>query len=94
MSENTRYLEINPDFNTWVKSLPAKNWALYDISSARIGWEAAVKSQRASDKLRLDDEAKEVKDDVPEVSSGGPTYYVQHPDGSHSIADPQPRLIL
>lgn len=35
--------EENPDFRAWVKSLPDTYWARYDLSAARIGWEAACK---------------------------------------------------
>ncbi len=31
----------NPDFEAWVASLPDTYWARYDLSAARIGWEAA-----------------------------------------------------
>lgn len=31
----------NPDFRAWVDSLPPTYWARYDLSAARIGWEAA-----------------------------------------------------
>ncbi len=30
----------NPEFRTWVDSLPPTYWARYDLSAARIGWEA------------------------------------------------------
>jgi hypothetical protein len=33
----------NPDFRAWVDSLPPAYWARYDLSAARIGWEAASK---------------------------------------------------
>jgi hypothetical protein len=33
----------NPDFRAWVDSLPPTYWARYDLSAARIGWEAASK---------------------------------------------------
>ena len=31
----------NPEFIAWVASLPATYWTRYDLSAARIGWEAA-----------------------------------------------------
>lgn len=31
----------NPEFDAWVQSLPATYWTRYDLSAARIGWEAA-----------------------------------------------------
>jgi hypothetical protein len=31
----------NPEFDAWVASLPATYWTRYDLSAARIGWEAA-----------------------------------------------------
>lgn len=33
----------NADFRAWVESLPPTYWARYDLSAARIGWEAACK---------------------------------------------------
>lgn len=27
-------------FDEWVKSLPAKHWAKYDLSACKVGWEA------------------------------------------------------
>lgn len=33
----------NADFRAWVNSLPPTYWARYDLSAARIGWEAACK---------------------------------------------------
>ena len=33
----------NPEFRAWVDSLPPTYWARYDLSAARIGWEAAGK---------------------------------------------------
>jgi len=33
----------NEDFRAWVASLPPTYWARYDLSAARIGWEAACK---------------------------------------------------
>lgn len=33
----------NEDFRAWVESLPPTYWARYDLSAARIGWEAASK---------------------------------------------------
>lgn len=35
----------NPEFNAWVESLPPTYWARYDLSAARIGWEAAMKTR-------------------------------------------------
>jgi hypothetical protein len=35
--------ETNEDFRAWVESLPPTYWARYDLSAARIGWEAASK---------------------------------------------------
>jgi hypothetical protein len=35
--------DTNPDFRAWVDSLPPTYWARYDLSAARIGWEAARK---------------------------------------------------
>jgi hypothetical protein len=32
----------NPEFDAWVASLPATYWTRYDLSAARIGWEAAL----------------------------------------------------
>ena len=31
----------NADFRAWVDSLPPSYWSRYDLSAARIGWEAA-----------------------------------------------------
>lgn len=31
----------NAEFRAWVESLPPTYWARYDLSAARIGWEAA-----------------------------------------------------
>jgi hypothetical protein len=31
----------NPEFDAWVASLPPTYWGRYDLSAARIGWEAA-----------------------------------------------------
>ena len=31
----------NPEFDAWVASLPPTYWTRYDLSAARIGWEAA-----------------------------------------------------
>lgn len=36
--------EPSPAFREWVSSLPATYWARYDLSAARIGWEAGRKS--------------------------------------------------
>lgn len=36
-------MDTNPDFREWVHSLPPTYWARYDLSAARIGWEAACK---------------------------------------------------
>ena len=36
-------MDTNPDFRAWVDSLPPTYWARYDLSAARIGWEAACK---------------------------------------------------
>ena len=33
----------NADFRAWVESLPPSYWSRYDLSAARIGWEAASK---------------------------------------------------
>lgn len=33
----------NPQFRAWVDSLPPEYWTRYDLSAARIGWEAARK---------------------------------------------------
>jgi DNA repair exonuclease SbcCD ATPase subunit len=33
----------NPAFRAWAESLPQEYWARYDLSAARIGWEAAWK---------------------------------------------------
>jgi hypothetical protein len=33
----------NADFRAWVDSLPPTYWTRYDLSAARIGWEAAKK---------------------------------------------------
>lgn len=33
----------NADFRAWVDSLPPSYWSRYDLSAARIGWEAACK---------------------------------------------------
>ena len=33
----------NPDFRAWADSLPPTYWSRYDLSAARIGWEAACK---------------------------------------------------
>ena len=35
-------LERNPLFDAWVQSLPPTYWTRYDLSAARIGWEAAM----------------------------------------------------
>lgn len=35
--------DSNPDFRAWADSLPPTYWARYDLSAARIGWEAASK---------------------------------------------------
>ena len=32
---------VNPEFREWVGSLPPTYWSRYDLSAARIGWEAA-----------------------------------------------------
>jgi hypothetical protein len=32
----------NADFRAWVDSLPPTYWTRYDLSAARIGWEAAL----------------------------------------------------
>lgn len=32
----------NPEFRNWVESLCPTYWARYDLSAARIGWEAAI----------------------------------------------------
>ena len=39
-----------PEFRAWVETLPATYWARYDLSAARIGWEAGRKSAQ-SDKI-------------------------------------------
>lgn len=39
----------NPEFRAWVASLPATYWARYDLSAARIGWEAARSFYSGSD---------------------------------------------
>lgn len=33
----------NDEFRAWAESLPKEYWARYDLSAARIGWEAAKK---------------------------------------------------
>ena len=33
----------NLEFEQWVESLPSTYWVRYDISAARVGWEAACK---------------------------------------------------
>ena len=42
-----------PEFRAWVDSLPPTYWARYDLSAARIGWEAARKfySENAKEHL-------------------------------------------
>ena len=32
---------VNPEFREWVRSIPPTYWSRYDLSAARIGWEAA-----------------------------------------------------
>lgn len=34
----------NPEFRAWAESLPATYWVRYDLSAARIGWEAAIQT--------------------------------------------------
>lgn len=38
----------NADFRAWVDSLPPSYWARYDLSAARVGWEAACKFIQAN----------------------------------------------
>lgn len=48
----------SPEFDAWVKSLPPTYWARYDLSAARIGWEAGKKSsERELAEARGDAEA-------------------------------------
>ena len=32
--------DSNPSFDEWKATLPPKSWARYDLSAARLGWEA------------------------------------------------------
>ena len=47
----------NADFRTWVDSLPPSYWARYDLSAARIGWDAACKFIQANANVDLPDTA-------------------------------------
>lgn len=38
----------NPEFDAWVKSQSPTYWARYDLSAARIGWEAAMTKQKGT----------------------------------------------
>ena len=40
----------NADFRAWVESLPPLYWSRYDLSAARIGWEAACENQETKSK--------------------------------------------
>ncbi len=51
-----RALESNPEFEAWAHSLPQAHWARRDISSARLGWEAA-KAVRARNAPECDHNA-------------------------------------
>ncbi|MCE5310482.1 MAG: hypothetical protein LLG20_22825 [Acidobacteriales bacterium] len=55
----------NADFRTWVDSLPPSYWARYDLSAARIGWEAAFKFIQANVK-RMHPYQRERKGNTPE----------------------------
>lgn len=33
-------LEVDPNFEDFVRSLDPKHWARYDLSAVRLGWEA------------------------------------------------------
>lgn len=35
----------NPEFTAWVKTVEPQMWAKFDLSAARIGWEAARRAQ-------------------------------------------------
>jgi hypothetical protein len=37
----------NPEFDEWVAGLPPNYWTRYDLSAARIGWEAAIKHNQS-----------------------------------------------
>ena len=43
----------NAEFRAWVESLPPSYWSRYDLSAARIGWEAASKFILANVKEHL-----------------------------------------
>lgn len=45
----------NPLFDAWVASLPATYWTRYDLSAARIGWEAATNAKPQLTNAALDD---------------------------------------
>ena len=45
----------NEDFRAWVASLPPTYWARYDLSAARIGWEAACKFLENAEVTRRND---------------------------------------
>jgi hypothetical protein len=38
----------NADFRAWVDSLPPTYWTRYDLSAARIGWEAALQKVQST----------------------------------------------
>ena len=38
----------DPEFREWVESLPEKHWAKYDLSAARLGWDAAKKKYKVA----------------------------------------------
>lgn len=33
-------VERDPEFDAWVRTLSDKHWVKYDLSAARLGWEA------------------------------------------------------
>lgn len=39
----------DPAFDAWVKTLPEKHWAKYDLSACRLGWEAKKAKRIAAD---------------------------------------------
>lgn len=49
--------EKDDQFDTWVKSLPEKYWARYDLSACRLGWEAYKQISR----LGVSDETIEIQ---------------------------------
>jgi hypothetical protein len=82
----TDFTKVNEEFTAWTKEVGPRLWAKFDLSAARIGWEAgqrAALTQPAAEPVASDDLRAQIFNKLGQIAVAGCNCNTKTPDLEH-----------